>query len=120
MEKKEERVSKRSKKTNEKPVVLVADDEPSIRELVQTVLSQQSLEVITASDGEEALKASEAQVVDCALVDIRMPKVDGLAVLEQLVLKNIPVIVITAYGLPTSQLKLCAEVLRFYNQTLRH
>jgi len=98
MEKKEERVSKRSKKTNEKPVVLVADDEPSIRELVQTVLSQQSLEVITASDGEEALKVSEAQVVDCALVDIRMPKVDGLAVLEQLVLKNIPVIVITAYG----------------------
>jgi len=66
----------------------VADDEPSIRELVQTVLSQQSLEVVTASDGEEALKVSEAQVVDCALVDIRMPKVDGLAVLEQLVLKK--------------------------------
>jgi two-component system response regulator AtoC len=82
----------------EKPLILVADDEPSIRELVETVLSEQSLEVITAKDGEEALQLLQKNDVDCAVIDLRMPKVDGLTVLEELVLKNVPAIVITAYG----------------------
>ncbi|WP_018962710.1 sigma-54-dependent transcriptional regulator [Coprothermobacter platensis] len=90
--------TKRVKSADEKPLILVADDEPSIRELVQTVLEQQSLRVVTAADGEKALSILNSQSVDCAVIDLRMPKVDGLGVLEQLVLKNVPTIVITAYG----------------------
>lgn len=78
--------------------VLVADDEPSIRELVQAVLSQQDLKVLTASDGAEALAIFEKERIDCAVVDLRMPRMDGFKVLERFVLKGVPVIVITAYG----------------------
>jgi len=64
--------------------VLVVDDEPTILETLRGVLSDEGFEVLTALDGQEALSKVEEAVPDLVLLDIWMPKLDGLAALETL------------------------------------
>lgn len=64
--------------------ILIADDDPSIRRIVQMVLSRQGLKVITAEDGEDAFQKAVTEMPDAALLDIRMPKLDGLALCSKL------------------------------------
>ncbi|MCB9548829.1 MAG: response regulator [Myxococcales bacterium] len=64
--------------------VLVADDDALIRELLSNVLREQGLTVITASDGEEALEAIDAQLPDLLLLDLNMPRMDGFTLLDVL------------------------------------
>src|SRR5262245_37977289 len=63
--------------------ILVADDEESIRWVLERACTQQGLVVETVSDGAQALKALREGSFDVALVDIRMPELSGLDVLRQ-------------------------------------
>ncbi len=77
--------------------LLVVDDEADLREILTTSFKDAGYEVETASNGIEGLEYLAGHDVDCVLLDIRMPKKDGLEVLAAIRnnLANIPVIVIT-------------------------
>jgi two-component system nitrogen regulation response regulator GlnG len=80
--------------------VLVADDEPSLRWLLDRLLRQAGHAVTVVEDGSAALAAAAAEPFDLAFLDIRMPGLDGLEVLSRLRLQNpeTAVIVMTAHG----------------------
>lgn len=79
--------------------VLVADDEPKIRRLLQQILEGKGCQVCLAEDGLEALTQFQAQPCDVVITDIRMPKVTGLELLVELKRLDplVHVVVITAY-----------------------
>jgi two-component system alkaline phosphatase synthesis response regulator PhoP len=60
--------------------VLVVEDEPNIRELIVLHLGLEGLQVVTAKDGEEAIRQVRSQPFDLCVLDLMLPKVDGLAV----------------------------------------
>lgn len=70
--------------TPETPKILIADDEPALRSLLKTNLSFEGFETITASNGEEALRAIREETPDVVLLDVMMPVMDGWQVLEEL------------------------------------
>ena len=82
------------------PRILAVDDVPSNLEILQVRLEAQGYEVITAADGEQALALIHEQEPDLVLLDIMMPKIDGITVLKQLMqdasTRFLPVILITA------------------------
>jgi two-component system response regulator AtoC len=80
--------------------VLIADDDDALRESLELVLSAEGYEVVSARDGAAALALLEAQPVDVVLCDLRMPGMDGLELLPQLVrrLPGVPVLLMSAYG----------------------
>ena len=67
-----------------KPRVLVIDDEPDIRKTLKMTLEYEGYEVTTASSGNEGLERARAERPDAILLDIKMPGLDGLEVLERL------------------------------------
>ena len=64
--------------------VLIVDDNEANRLLARDTLEDEGYRVVLASGGEEALSLFDAEAVDCVLLDIRMPGVDGFAVCERL------------------------------------
>ncbi len=66
-----------------KPLILVVDDNATIRNLVATILAAHDMEVVPASDGEEALAYLEGRRPDLMLLDLAMPHLDGLEVLRR-------------------------------------
>jgi len=64
--------------------ILVIDDEPGLREYVRAVLEKEGHEVEEARDGNEGLAACDRQAVDLALVDLIMPRKDGVRTIEEL------------------------------------
>jgi DNA-binding response OmpR family regulator len=82
------------------PLVLVADDEEDIRALVAFRLERAGYDVITAADGEEALTLATTRLPDLIVLDMMMPKANGLEVTRSLrgyeATKEIPVILLTA------------------------
>jgi adenylate cyclase len=82
------------------PLILVVDDVPDNVEILQLRLESQDYEVITAGDGEAALAIVREQLPDLVLLDIQMPKLDGIETVKQLkadaALPFIPVILVTA------------------------
>jgi len=82
------------------PRIIAVDDVPSNLEILQVRLEAQGYEVVTASNGEEALALIRELEPDLVLLDIMMPKVDGITVLKQLKqdtsLSFLPVILVTA------------------------
>ncbi|MDD7792812.1 response regulator transcription factor [Clostridium sp. 'White wine YQ'] len=80
-----------------KEKVLIVDDEKEIRDLVDIYLKGEGFETIKAGDGEEALKILSDEEVDLVILDIMMPKVDGIeACLKIREEKNIPIIMLSA------------------------
>jgi DNA-binding response OmpR family regulator len=83
-----------------RPLVLVADDDPDILQLVALRLGRSGYDVVTASDGEQALDAALERAPDLALLDVMMPKLDGYQVTERLrgnaTTRRMPVILLTA------------------------
>lgn len=63
--------------------VLVVDDDATVQETLRRFLEEKGYEVHTASNGEDALEALERASPDVMLLDIRMPGIDGLEVLER-------------------------------------
>src|SRR5438132_1502409 len=84
----------------EPPLILVVDDVPDNVEILQLRLESQGYEVVTAGDGEAALALVRDRLPDLVLLDIMMPKLDGIATVKQLksepALPFIPVILVTA------------------------
>ncbi len=79
--------------------ILIADDEEAVRSLVKRLLGK-NYKVIEADDGEEAVKVAVNQKPDLILMDILMPKMDGLtacyAIKRNQATKEIPVVMLTA------------------------
>jgi DNA-binding NtrC family response regulator len=83
-----------------KPIVLVADDDPSILEILKLGFRAKGYEVITASDGKSAIQAIEQSRPDLLVLDIEMPHLTGIEVLRYL-RKDwpaLPVVIMTAHG----------------------
>jgi len=80
--------------------ILLVDDEANMRRIMTIMLQRLDFEVLQAADGKQALNQLKQEIVDLIITDLRMPKMDGLALLNQLQQQNsdIPVIMITAYG----------------------
>ncbi len=79
--------------------VLVADDEKLIIKGIRFSLEQEEMEVTCAYDGEEALALAEKENFDIILLDIMMPKMDGLEVCQRIrEFSNVPIIMLTAKG----------------------
>jgi CheY-like chemotaxis protein len=80
--------------------ILLADDDPQMRRLIKSVLQREGFEVVEAVDGLDALEAVERSRVDLVILDLEMPRLDGLGVLEELRAQmrtaSLPVIVLTA------------------------
>jgi DNA-binding response OmpR family regulator len=80
--------------------VLVVDDDPVIQKLLQVNFEMEGYKVVTASDGEEGLATARRLQPDCMLLDIMMPKMNGLEVATALkgddATKKIPIILLSA------------------------
>lgn len=91
------------------PRVLIADDDWLNRDLLQAYLSSSGAEVVTAADGLAALDQARAAPLDLALVDVQMPRLDGLALCRALKsspqTRFVPVIVVTALDSEDEKLK---------------
>ncbi len=79
------------------PRILLADDEQSIQTLLSFPLRKDGYDVVQASDGREALARFSEQVFDLVVLDVMMPRVDGLEVCRRLRAKSsVPIIMLTA------------------------
>lgn len=79
--------------------ILVVDDEPLYIRLVKINLLTEGYEVITASNGEEALETIFTDPPDLVLLDVMMPKLDGITTCERIrQFSNVPIIMLTARG----------------------
>jgi DNA-binding response OmpR family regulator len=67
-----------------KPVVLVAEDDPSVRMTIEFVLQDEGFDVLLAEDGERALTMARTKSPDAILLDLMMPKLDGRQVFSRL------------------------------------
>ena len=80
--------------------VLVVEDEPHIRELVSLHLGHEGLTVIEAAAGDEAVRLTEAQPFDLVVLDLMLPKMDGIAVCRairrQVEHADVPILMLTA------------------------
>ncbi len=82
--------------------VLLAEDDRFLRRAAEVRLRRHGLEVLTAADGEEALRVARAEPLDLVLLDVVMPKLQGFDVLKALkqddATAHIPVIVLSNLG----------------------
>ena len=78
--------------------ILVVDDEQNIRNLTKRVLEREGFRVLLAQNGQIALDIMNQQVVDCVIVDVMMPVMDGFTLTEHIRQLNdaIPILMITA------------------------
>jgi two-component system response regulator ResD len=86
------------------PRVLVVDDEPMVREVLARYLEQEGFAVDLAEDGEQALAAYEAATPDLVLLDLMLPRIDGLEVFRRIRERQpVAVIMLTARGEETDR-----------------
>jgi CheY-like chemotaxis protein len=86
-------------KMNEKPVVLLVDDDEDFNAQNKLLLANAGYKVITAAGRKEAIALAEKEHVDCAVVDLMMEEMDGGFVLAHHLRKcnkNLPIIIVTA------------------------
>ena len=81
--------------------VLVVDDEKQIRDLLQKFLKREGYEVIVASDGKEAIELAKKERPEVVLLDIKLPKIDGIEVCRRLKADReiafLPILMISAF-----------------------
>ncbi|MBU1044887.1 MAG: response regulator [Candidatus Omnitrophica bacterium] len=79
--------------------VLVVDDEPVLRETVKRILFDEGFNVFVAADGKSAIEVAKNQDLDAALLDIKLPDINGVEVFERIkVLRpNLKAVIMTAF-----------------------
>jgi nitrogen regulation protein NR(I) len=84
----------------EKKQVLIVDDEPNLRKILSAQLSRDGYDVMTAEDGEAGLAVLRDNHIDLVITDLKMPKVDGMALLREALRldPDLPIVMITAHG----------------------
>lgn len=89
------------------PCILLAEDDKATRERLSKVLGKEPFKVIVASDGQEAMELFDRNKVDVALLDIKMPKKDGLSALHDMrkETEDFEAIILTGYGDETSAIQ---------------
>jgi two-component system, NtrC family, response regulator PilR len=94
-----------------KDKILVADDEQSMREFLDIMLKKEGYKVSLASNGEEVVKLVDNDLFDLVLLDIRMPKLDGISALKKIksTSPETIVIMITAYASADTAIKAMKE-----------
>jgi len=92
--------------------ILIADDEQDIRELLTWTLRFAGHEVVVASNGEEAFQVAQQEQPELALLDVRMPRMNGYEACRRIkadpALKHMPVLFVSAWG-QESEVKLGLE-----------
>jgi two-component system response regulator AtoC len=80
--------------------ILIVDDELNMRLVLKTLLKKEGYDVVTASEGFEALKVLKSGDIKVVVTDMKMPKLDGLGLLDRVIREypSMPVILITAHG----------------------
>lgn len=79
------------------PCILFADDDFESRELVRTTLEQAGLKAVLASDGADAVEIWRQQTVDLVILDVMMPRMDGIAVCRYIrEISDVPVMMLTS------------------------
>jgi DNA-binding response OmpR family regulator len=79
------------------PTILLVDDEDAVRKVLAFPLERDGFDVVQAADGEEALKQFAAHDVDLVVLDIMLPRLDGLEVCKRLrATSTVPIIMLTA------------------------
>ena len=79
--------------------ILLVDDEPTMLKGLKFYLEQDGYEILTAQDGEEALNVFAENEVDLVLLDVMLPKIDGIQVCQRIrEQSNVPIIMLTAKG----------------------
>ncbi len=85
--------------TEDRQRILLADDEASIRRILETRLKMVGYDVYTAQDGEEALNSFNKYNPDLVVLDVMMPKMDGYGVTREIRrTSDVPIIILTALG----------------------
>jgi CheY-like chemotaxis protein len=83
-------------------LILVVDDAADNVAVISLALQQQGYKVVTASNGEDAVRVAEQTRPNLVLMDINLPELDGLGatrrILENEALREVPVVVVTAFG----------------------
>jgi DNA-binding response OmpR family regulator len=80
-----------------KATILAVDDEPRVLKLLKANLESSGYKVLTAEDGEQALRVVESEMPDLVILDLMLPKIDGYAVCRQIrEFSAVPVIMLTA------------------------
>jgi two-component system response regulator PilR (NtrC family) len=94
-----------------KDKILVADDEQSMREFLDIMLKKEGYKVSLAPNGEEVIKLIEKDIFDLILMDIRMPRLDGISTLKKIkvISPETIVIMITAYASADTAIKAMKE-----------
>lgn len=98
--------------------ILVVDDMAAIRTSLREILEEENHEVAEAKDGEEALKKLEQELFDVAFCDVKMPKLDGIELLEKVKKAgiNTPFIIISAHGTKETALECIKRGAYFFIQ----
>ena len=82
--------------------ILVVDDEEQIRDVLSDFLTKKGYEVVSASNGEEALELTETEKPHVILLDVKMPGIDGIETCRRLKedekTRSIPIVMITAFA----------------------
>jgi two-component system KDP operon response regulator KdpE len=94
----------------DKKHILIVDDDPAILRLLSTNLKARGYEIFTATDGEESLEAVQKDFVDLIILDLMMPKVDGVEVCRRIrEWSDVPIIILSARGDEGDKVK-CLEL----------
>ena len=84
------------------PKILIAEDEPDIRELVTFMLRFAGYEVVAASNGEDAVRTAAREIPDLVIMDVRMPRMTGYDACRLMKanpdLRHVPVVFLSAKG----------------------
>lgn len=80
--------------------LMIVDDEPIVRKSLSDWLKEEGFDILTAEDGYKAIELIEKEKVDCVILDLKMPGIDGIQVLKEIKARrpDTKVIMITAYG----------------------
>jgi two-component system response regulator AtoC len=97
------------------PTILIVDDDPSFRRVLEYQLRQTGYEVLKAEDGKQALEIFSQHRCHAVLTDLDMPELPGNELLKSIkqLSPDTPVIVVTAYGTIDSAVEAMSQIRRF-------